>query len=170
MNGKPPLTSYSRADKNSRYGGAPRTNALFRAHSPPLVSTSTAAPFARHCLTRRVRRGSLSPLAGSLLSLYSAAALTAPQGGGNARRRYLVRAINCPLSITSKVCALAMVVRPLCGLTKTPHWGVFPPLLFGCLRGAPLRTLRARSAAATPPPAPPVAPFTARSVSTQGSR
>ena len=29
MNGKPPLTSHSRADKNSRYGGAPRTDALF---------------------------------------------------------------------------------------------------------------------------------------------
>lgn len=89
---------------------------------------------------------------GTFPSLHSAAALTAPQGGGNAQRRYLVRAINRPLSITTKACALATVVRPLCGLSKTAHWAVFPPLLFGCLRGAPLRTLRARSAAATPPP------------------
>ena len=125
---------------------------------------------ARHPYTQRERGACPCLLSCSLLSLYSAAALTAPQGGGNAQRRYLVRAINRPLSITLKVCALALVVRPLCGLTKTPRRGVFPPLLFGCLRGAPLRTLRARSAAATPPPAPPVAPFTARSVSTQGSR
>ena len=82
--------------------------------------------------------------------MYSAAALTAPQGGGNARRRYLVRAMNCPLSITSKVCALALVVRPLCGLTKTPHRGVFPPLFVRvsprCAAPHPARPLRGGNA------------------------